>query len=244
VTPIASFHLVRERSGRTPIVMARLGTDRLRLRTVPGLRFWRLLGTGAGSDTAPSRDLSRSAVFAVWDDESSLDRFLSEHPIAARWRRADEVWHVRLRGLGGHGSWRGFDVLGAIDQGLARGPIAVVTRADIRPGAWRAFAAAGRPVDDEVHRADGLIDVVGIGEAPVGRLGTFSLWESAAAARAFAMSMPAHRDVVARTRDELWYSEELFARFEPFGSSGSWNGNDPLARSQDDPRTARWSERD
>lgn len=208
--------------------MARLGTDRFRLRNVAGLRFWRLLGTGAGSDTAPSRDLRRSAMFAVWDDEASLDQFMTEHPIAARWRRADEAWHVRLRALGGHGSWRGFDVLDVLGEGTAGGPVAVVTRASIRPGAWRAFGKVGRTVDDELHSADGLLDVVGIGEAPVGRLGTFSLWESAAAARSFATSMPAHRAVVVRTRDERWYTEELFARFEPFGSSGSWSGRDPL----------------
>ena len=87
---------------------------------------------------------------------------------------------------------------------------------------------AGRVVDDELHRAEGLIDVVGIGEAPIGRLATFSLWESLAAARTFAHSMPDHVDVVRRTRADGWYSEELFARFEPYASTGRWNARDPL----------------
>ena len=136
-----------------------------------------------------------------------------------------------MRGLGGHGRWRGFDPLDGLDAGDANGPIAVVTRADVRIGAWRSFGRAGRVVDRELHRAPGLIDVVGVGEAPVGRLATFSLWESLDAARAFAYSAPDHVEVVRRTREDHWYGEELFARFEPFGSSGRWNGRDPLGGS-------------
>jgi hypothetical protein len=226
---IASFHLVRERPWRAPLAMARLGTDRVRLGRTPGLVFWRLLGTGAGDDTAPSVDPRRTALFAVWDDEAALDAFHATSSIAARWSRAEEAWHVRLRGLGGHGTWRGVDVLDGLERGGGGGPVAVITRADVRLGSWRTFGRAGRPVSDEVRAADGLLGVVGIGEAPVGRLGTFSVWRGVADLRRFATGMPHHRDVVRRTRAERWYGEELFARFEPYASSGTWGGGDPLA---------------
>ena len=138
------------------------------------------------------------------------------------------MWSVRLRGAGGHGRWRGVDVLGSIDEAdPGSGPLAVVTRADVRVRAWRAFREAGPSVGREVVAADGLLAVVGIGEAPVGRLGTFSLWRDADAMAAFARA-PHHRAVVARTRAEGWYGEELFARFVPYASSGSWDGRDPL----------------
>ena len=117
--------------------MARLGTDRLRLARAPGLVFWRLLGTGRGDDTGPGVDPRRTAMFAVWDDESALDAFLALSTIGRRWNDIDEAWHVRLRLLGGHGSWRGVDPLEGLDAGIADGPIAVVTRADVRPSAWR-----------------------------------------------------------------------------------------------------------
>ncbi len=228
---IASFHLVAESTWRAPLAMGRLGTDRFRLARTPGLVFWRLLGTGRAGDTSTGIDPRRTAVFAVWDSEPALDDFLATSAIGRRWHALDDVWHVRLRSLGGHGRWRGIDPLDGLDSGDATGPVAVVTRADVRLGSWLTFVRAGRVVDGELHRAPGLIDVVGIGEAPVGRLATFSLWASLDAARSFAYSTPEHVDVVRRTRDEHWYREELFARFEPFGSSGRWNGRDPLAAS-------------
>jgi hypothetical protein len=134
-----------------------------------------------------------------------------------------------MRGIGGHGRWRGVDPLAGLEPGSKEGPVAIITRADVRRPAWKAFGAASDVVDAELHAAPGLVDVVGIGEAPVGRLATFSLWESLAAARSFAYEMPDHVEVVRRTREEDWYGEELFARFEPYGSSGTWNGRDPLA---------------
>lgn len=225
---IASFHLVSEPTWKTPIVLGRLGTDRLRLRRVDGLAFWRLLGTGDGDNTGRGADLSRSALFAVWDDESALDAFLADSDIAERWGNAREAWSVRLRGLGGHGTWKGFDPLDGLAAGAAAGPVAIITRADVRRRSWRAFGAASEVVDVELHRADGLIDVVGIGETPIGSLATFSLWESMDAARTFAYTMPDHVEVVRRTREEGWYAEEMFARFEPYSSKGMWNGVDPL----------------
>lgn len=225
---IASFHLVREPALKAPLAMSRLGTDRLLLPRVDGLAFWRLLGTGKRDRTDGGADPRRTAMFAVWDDESALDDFLAQHRIASRWRHAEEQWTVRLRSLGGHGTWRGFDPLDGLVPGTADGPVAIITRADVRRRSWKAFGAASKVVDDELHRAAGLIDVVGIGEAPVGRLATFSLWETLAAARAFAYAMPDHVEVVRQTRHGDWYAEEMFARFEPYASTGTWNGRDPL----------------
>jgi hypothetical protein len=54
---------------------------------------------------------------------------------------------------------------------------------------------------------------IGIGEAPIGLQGTFSLWESSAAIKNFAYKGAVHQKAIADTATYNWYSEELFARF-------------------------------
>jgi hypothetical protein len=225
---VASFHLVTERSGRALAALAHLALDRPALRRTDGLRFFRLLGTGRGSSTSLSADLRRTALFAVWNDESALDRFLACAALAERWAAAAETFTVRLRGLGGHGRWRGVDVLADLVSGDDRGPVAVLTRAEVRLRHWPRFVRAARPVSAATQRASGLLAVVGVGEAPVGRQATFSLWASMAAATAFAAHDRDHAEVVRRTRAEGWYGEELFARFEPYAATGTWSGRNPL----------------
>ncbi|MEV0590059.1 spheroidene monooxygenase [Nonomuraea cavernae] len=226
-TTIASFHLIRY---DTVGAMRHMAFDRPVLRSTGGLRFWRLLGTGRGPSMSLGADLRRWALFAVWRGEPDLDDFLRSSPIAARWRdEARESWHVRLRPLAARGAWGGVDPFAPVAAGQgAAGPVAVLTRASIRAGRLAAFYRSVPAVDRALREQDGLLASVGIGEWPLARQATFSLWRDARAVRDFAYGTAHHRTVITRVRAHDWYGEELFARFTPYGSQGAWNGADPL----------------
>ena len=77
------------------------------------------------------------------------------------------------------------------------------------------------PVTGALRDSAGLIEAIGIGEAPLGLQGTFSLWRDDSSLKEFAYRGAAHSKVIKATHREQWYAEELFARFEVIEKAGT-----------------------
>ncbi|MCA1713071.1 MAG: monooxygenase [Actinobacteria bacterium] len=225
VPPLVTLHLWRVARTRIPQAIARMAVDRGRARRTPGVRFAKMLGTGDGRTfTVRDADPTRWAMLTTWSTTAA------DSPVARSWSRiAEESFRVDLRPLVSRGRWSGREPFGNPEPRRTTGPVAAVTRARLSARKAPSFWSAVPPVSDVLQRSPGLLAAVGIGEAPVGLQGTFSLWSSGDALRDFAHREAAHTDVIARTQTEGWYAEELFARFEVLGSDGTLDGRDPLA---------------
>ncbi len=227
---LATLHVWGVPGRSVPAALMRMATGRRPLRRAPGLRFAKLLGTGSGRTfTVRDADPRRWALLAVWDDERSAAAFESGD-VVRRWQRiADEQWSARMRPLAARGRWSREEPFGKPWPQRWDGPVAAVTRARLTPRKAVTFWRAVPPVSADLHDSPGLRLALGIGEAPLGLQGTFSVWDSSAALNAFAYDRPEHAAVVARTARERWYAEELFARLAVLSSRGTVDGADPLA---------------
>ena len=229
VPALVTLHLWRVPPRGVPGAVLRMARDRGPVRRTPGLRFAKLLGTGDGRTfTVRDADPLRWGLLATWADAAAAQAF-EGLPVVRSWERAAvESCRLDLRPVASRGSWSGRQPFGDPTPVRTDGPVAALTRARLRAGAAPVFWRAVPPVSADLRERPGLRAAVGIGEAPVGLQGTFSLWDSAKALKEFARA-EAHAAVVARTEPERWYAEELFARFAVLGARGTLDGADPLA---------------
>lgn len=228
---VVTLHLWGVRATAVPRAVARMAGDRRPLRRSPGLQFAKLLGTGDGRTfTLRDADPRRWGVLASWASAGAAERFETGRVVRGWDRLAEERLRVTMRPLASRGTWSGARPFGDPRATAYDGAVAAVTRARIAPRHWRRFWRSVPPVSADLHRQSaggGLRLALGIGEAPVGLQGTFSLWTSAAALTDFAHRRAPHQAVVRRTAEIGWYTEELFARFAVLSVEGTYAGRAP-----------------
>lgn len=221
--------LWRVRTSAIPFAILRMALDRIFLSQVEGLLFYKLLGTGKGESFTPrDADLWQWGLLVVGEEKAITE--ITQSKLAKRWNlRAHQSAIFDLETLSSHGQWAAqepFFVNGGTSTSKHEGPVAAITRARIKWSKNLIFWRAVPPVIDALDNAPGLIAAIGIGEAPIGLQGTFSLWRDGQSLRNFAYKSSAHNDAIKATKEVGWYSEELFARFAVKFASGSVNGID------------------
>ena len=195
-----------------PFAFLQMAIGRRIARKIPGVSFAKLMGTGTGKTFTPSdADLQQWAILFVAQDLQVIEssRFITQ------WRkRSTKVDKYLLKPVSSHGKWskrEPFEISGEKHSG---GPVVAITRARLKWSQSIRFWRSIPPVVLDLHQSPGLRFSIGIGEAPIGLQGTFSLWESPGALRDFAYKNAPHRAVIEDTKRFDWYSEELFARFD------------------------------
>ena len=195
-----------------PLAIIFMAINKIQLKRLSGITFIKLLGTGKGESFTPRDANPLRWGMLITVSENQID-MLDKSFVVKSWQKfCISEYRVILKPISSHGFWSGKQPF-AVDKFEWAGKIAAVTRARI---VWRKnliFWRAVPPVTESLHQSPGLLNAIGIGEAPIGLQGTFSIWQDAASLRDFAYKGQAHSEAIRATSANQWYSEELFARF-------------------------------
>ena len=196
------------------------------LASIEGLSFSKILGSGAGKGFSIAPNFGVYGLLCVWDSEIIAQQ---KHSVLEDCKTySSEYWTTYMRTAQTHGTWDGSEPFVVNENFDKEKLVGVITRATIYTknllGFWRFVPKVSRSLEDKTGR----IFSIGIGEVPIVQQATFSLWESSEQMMAYAYKSKFHKEVIQKTRELGWYKEELFARFVPYHSEGTWNGSNPL----------------
>ncbi len=140
-----------------------------------------------------------------------------------------ETYTIFMEAIESHGFWDGKKAFGELPAKSAyEGPVAILTRATIRLNKLSYFWENVAPVANEMRVAKGFLFSAGVGEIPWIKQATFSVWQSKEDMKAFAYGMKVHTEVIQKTRQQNWYSEDMFTRFRIINTSGTLRSVNPL----------------
>ena len=196
-----------------PFAIIAMALDRFVLKRSANVGFFKSLGTGKGETFTPTdADPSRWGCLVVIPENQLVA--LDSSPTIRAWRKSCvSEFRVVLDPIAATGMWSKRKPFEPSAPANFDGQVVAITRARIKASQTMRFFKSVPPVTASLHSSPGLISTIGIGEAPIGLQGTFSLWESMQAIKEFAYKGAAHRQAIAQTAEFDWYAEELFARF-------------------------------
>lgn len=191
---------------------------------VSGLKFFKLMGSGGKNGFSRMINPNVYVLHGVWDSEADAQNYfqISDHFKEFK-NRASEIYTIFMRTTKAHGTWSGSNPYD-INFPAESGKIAVITRAKIKlrylPKFWKYVPILSRKLEDQ----HGSIFSIGIGEYPWFMQATFSIWDDIDSMKAYAYQSKLHTEVIRKTRELGWYSEDLFANFTPYRAEGTWDG--------------------
>jgi spheroidene monooxygenase len=197
-------------------------------KEVPGLTTVKVMGSGHGGGFSLRPSATHQGLICTFSHLDSAQAFLTGPLVQAYSDRAREMWTSVLsvqssRGHWDKQAWQGTSAQALDGQALPDGPLAVITRASIVPTKAMAFWRYAPAAQAELGQSVGCLLAMGLGEAPLVRQCTFSLWQDTAAMLQYA-HQGAHQVASAAAYKHQFFSESMFVRMKVLQMAGAWQG--------------------
>lgn len=215
-------------------------------KDVPGLTMVKVMGSGHGGGFSLRPSATHQGLICTFSHLDLALRFLEGPAVQSYRSRARECWTGVMsvqsaKGLWDKQAWQASspESLGSRSKGNGEGegegegegdneaapraPFAVLTRASIVPTKAMAFWRYAPAAQADLGQADGCLLAMGLGEAPLVRQCTFSLWQDTASMLNYARQ-GAHQVATAAAYKHQFFSESLFVRMQVLHMAGVWMG--------------------
>jgi hypothetical protein len=196
-------------------------------RATPGLRYAALTNAAPLSERvlAKLQLTRRVGLIAAWEDDSALDDFLADSPLAEQLQGG---WRVRLAPTHIFGAWPQMD--GLVDEQTPMADdeaAAVLTIGRLRLSQTPRFLRTSAAAEGLALRSPAMLAATALVRPPT-LVATFSLWRSTREMRAYASGGDGRAHVSASHAHarKPFHHESAFIRFRPYDAQGSWQGVD------------------
>jgi len=197
------------------------------LGAVPGLRFAKVMGSGHAGGFGLRPSASHQGLVCVFDSLADAQDFCAGAVFAQYRSRARELCFGLFGIQSSRGAWDGVswtpEAATPDGEQPQDGLVAAITRASIIPTKAPAFWRMAPAAQAQLPQAQGCLVAMGLGEAPLLRQCTFSIWRNAGAMDAYARS-GAHSKAIAATYRNGFFSESMFVRMRVLSFEGVWEG--------------------
>lgn len=201
-------------------------------KDVPGLTMVKVMGSGHGGGFSLRPSATHQGLICTFSHIDLALKFLDSPAVQAYRSRARECWTGVLSVQSARGHWDKQAWQASTPQSLGsegdneqtpKTPFAVLTRASIVPTKAMAFWRYAPAAQADLGQAPGCLLAMGLGEAPLVRQCTFSLWQDTAAMLQYARQ-GAHQVASAAAYKHQFFSESLFVRMQVLQMAGVWQG--------------------
>jgi len=196
---------------------------RQQLAGMESLNFHKLLGTGSGNGFSIWPDFSVYALLNVWNSYRAAQKAILNMPVFLNMQaRSSHQLTVYMQSVRSKGSWNQQNPFTDLSATAPDEPIAVITRASIAPKKLFTFWKNVPSVSKSLQKIEGMAFSKGIGELPLMEQATFSIWKSRKDMVNYAYRGNKHREMIKKTKQLGWYTEELFAEFKLMRVEYDW----------------------
>ena len=207
----------------------RLAQGASALKETPGLLFAKVMGSGKNGGFSLRPSGSHQGLICMFDSQHHAESFMKGPQVQAFVQRSREHWLGLLNVISSRGAWDeqswaitpSYCLRRPLDEST---PLAALTRASIRPAKAMSFWRRAPSSQASLEQASGCLLAMGLGEAPLIRQCTFSLWTDTNSMLNYA-HQGAHQQAIQAAYKQDYFSESMFVRMRVMSMQGQWQGH-------------------